>query len=140
MMHDRKSRDNEKRQPQIRHTHFGNFRPKLFFFFFVSFFFFFGYFFASSLPFLNHFFNSSYPNPFLYIMSSVNNTSNEAPKGATDAVLVQSEEMPADTPLIEGPDFNKVLSLSDLLATYKHMGFQASGLGKAIDIVEKMVS
>ena len=55
-------------------------------------------------------------------------------------MLVQSEEMPADTPLIEGPDFNKDLSLSDLLATYKHMGFQASGLGKAIDIVNKMVS
>jgi deoxyhypusine synthase len=73
-------------------------------------------------------------------MSSAQNNSVEAPKGATDAVLVQSEEMPADTPLIEGPDFNKVLSLSDLLATYKYMGFQASGLGKAIDIVEKMVS
>jgi hypothetical protein len=73
-------------------------------------------------------------------MSSAPNNTVEAPKGATDAVLVQSEEMPADTPLIEGPDFNKVLSLSDLLATYKYMGFQASGLGKAIDIVEKMVS
>lgn len=73
-------------------------------------------------------------------MSSAKNIPVEAPKGATDAVLVQSEEMPADTPLIEGPDFNKVLSLSDLLATYKYMGFQASGLGKAIDIVEKMVS
>jgi hypothetical protein len=102
------------------------FRTKTFFFFFHR-----------SLPNLFEF--QSFKS-FLYLMSSAHNNSVEVPKGATDAVLVQSEEMPADTPLIEGPDFNKVLSLSDLLATYKHMGFQASGLGKAIDIVEKMVS
>ncbi|CAO3683554.1 unnamed protein product [Umbelopsis vinacea] len=69
---------------------------------------------------------------------SAANVNEAAPKGATDAVLVQSEEMPEDTPLIEGPDFNKDLSLSELLASYKHMGFQASGLGKAIDIVNNM--
>jgi deoxyhypusine synthase len=71
---------------------------------------------------------------------SAANVNEAAPKGATDAVLVQSEEMPEGTPLIEGPDFNKDLSLSELLASYKHMGFQASGLGKAIDIVNNMVS
>lgn len=71
---------------------------------------------------------------------SANHSIEGAPKGATDAVLVQSEEMPADTPLITGPDFNKVLNLTQLLESYKLMGFQASGLGKAIDIVNKMVS
>ncbi|KAJ2962307.1 hypothetical protein NQZ79_g2544 [Umbelopsis isabellina] len=69
---------------------------------------------------------------------SANHGLEGAPKGATDAVLVQSEEMPADTPLITGPDFNKVLNLTQLLESYKLMGFQASGLGKAIDIVNKM--
>lgn len=68
------------------------------------------------------------------------NDSNERPAGAEAAVLLQSVEMPEDAVLIQGPDFNKKLSLSDLMASYRTMGFQASGLGEAIDIVEQMVS
>ncbi|KAJ8660492.1 deoxyhypusine synthase [Lichtheimia ornata] len=66
------------------------------------------------------------------------NESNERPTGAEAAVLLQSVEMPEDAVLIQGPDFNKKLSLSDLMASYRTMGFQASGLGEAIDIVEQM--
>ncbi|CDS02912.1 hypothetical protein LRAMOSA00314 [Lichtheimia ramosa] len=66
------------------------------------------------------------------------NNSNERPAGAEAAVLLQSVEMPEDAVLIQGPDFNKKLSLSDLMASYRTMGFQASGLGEAIDIVEQM--
>ncbi|CDH53681.1 deoxyhypusine synthase [Lichtheimia corymbifera JMRC:FSU:9682] len=66
------------------------------------------------------------------------NDSNERPAGAEAAVLLQSVEMPEDAVLIQGPDFNKKLSLSDLMASYRTMGFQASGLGEAIDIVEQM--
>ncbi|OZJ05572.1 putative deoxyhypusine synthase [Bifiguratus adelaidae] len=57
---------------------------------------------------------------------------------ATDAVLMQSVAMPADAVKIQGPDFNSPQSLSDLLTSYKTVGFQASALGKAIDIVNKM--
>lgn len=62
------------------------------------------------------------------------------PTGAEAAVLVKSVEMPADAVLIQGPDFNKRLSLSDLMASYRTMGFQASGLAEAIDIIENMAS
>ncbi|RUS18282.1 hypothetical protein BC937DRAFT_88959 [Endogone sp. FLAS-F59071] len=57
---------------------------------------------------------------------------------ATEAVLVQSVEMPADSIKVQGPDFNKDLSLHELLFSFSTMGFQASALGKAIDIVNKM--
>lgn len=81
---------------------------------------------------------------FLFSLSTTpdmaqSNNSNERPAGAEAAVLLQSVEMPEDAVLIQGPDFNKKLSLSDLMASYRTMGFQASGLGEAIDIVEQMV-
>ncbi|KAG0165253.1 hypothetical protein DFQ28_009049 [Apophysomyces sp. BC1034] len=59
---------------------------------------------------------------------------------AQAAVFVQSVEMPKDSVLVQGPDFNetKTLSLSELMSSYKTMGFQASSLGEAIDIVEDM--
>ncbi|RUS29995.1 DHS-like NAD/FAD-binding domain-containing protein [Jimgerdemannia flammicorona] len=58
---------------------------------------------------------------------------------ATEAVLVQSMEMPAGSIKVHGPDFNRDLSLHELLSSFNTMGFQASALGKAIDIVNKMV-
>lgn len=64
---------------------------------------------------------------------------NNRPTVAEAAVLLQSVEMPEDAVLVKGPDFNKQLSLTDLLGSYKTMGFQASSLGEAIEIVEKMV-
>ena len=68
-----------------------------------------------------------------------NNTENTQPTGALDAVFVQSEEMPEGSVLIQGPDFNKKLSLSDLLGAYKQIGYQGSSLGEAIEIVKEMV-
>jgi deoxyhypusine synthase len=67
-------------------------------------------------------------------------TNNNDPTGAQAAVFVESVEMPKDALLVEGPDFNKPLSLHDLLHSYKAMGFQASSLGEAMEIVEKMAS
>lgn len=87
-------------------------------------------------PLVSLFSLSSSPPPEM----AQSNESNERPTGAEAAVLLQSVEMPEDAVLIQGPDFNKKLSLSDLMASYRTMGFQASGLGEAIDIVEQMVS
>ena len=39
---------------------------------------------------------------------------------------------------IKGMDFNKELSLSEFIKSYKSIGFQASHLSKAIDIIKKM--
>ena len=71
---------------------------------------------------------------------SAQNVNSSAPNVAEAAVLLQSVEMPEDAVLIQGPDFNQKLSLSDLMGSYKSMGFQASGLGEAIDIIKEMVS
>lgn len=64
--------------------------------------------------------------------------------GSTSAahasVLTPSEALPADSVHIKGPDFNKPVDLFSLLEGYERIGFQATGLAKAIQVIEKMVS
>ena len=65
------------------------------------------------------------------------------PSEATNAVLVQSEEMPADAQKVEELDFNKLkgpVTADDLLQGMRHMGFQASSMCEAVRIINDMVS
>ncbi|KAG0344774.1 hypothetical protein BG004_004178 [Podila humilis] len=62
------------------------------------------------------------------------------PESTQAAVFVASTEMPKDSVVIKGPDFNKTLSLDALLSTYISSGFQASSMGKAIEIINEMRS
>ncbi|CEG79818.1 Putative Deoxyhypusine synthase [Rhizopus microsporus] len=62
----------------------------------------------------------------------------QQPTEALNAVFVESVDMPDDAVLIKGPDFNKKLSLSELLGAYKQIGYQGSSLGEAIDIIKEM--
>lgn len=65
------------------------------------------------------------------------------PSAATDAVLVQSEEMPADSQKVEELDFNKIkgpVTAEDLLLGMTNMGFQASSMCEAVRIINDMVS
>ena len=62
------------------------------------------------------------------------------PAGASAAVLKPSEPVPDVAVSVEGPNFDQDVSLSQLLNSYKRIGFQASSLAKAIEIVNKMVS
>ena len=55
------------------------------------------------------------------------------------AVLVPSEELPADAPTIRGYDFNQGCSLDGLLESMLRTGLQASALGQAINEVNRMV-
>ncbi len=64
---------------------------------------------------------------------------NAIPSGASAAVLMPSEPMPDFAVSVEGPNFEQEVSLKQLLESYKRIGFQANSLGKAIDIVNKMV-
>lgn len=73
-------------------------------------------------------------------MSSNGNNTASQPTGALDAVFVESVEMPEGSVLIQGPDFNKKLSLSELLGAYKQIGYQGSSLGEAMEIIKEMVS
>jgi deoxyhypusine synthase len=61
------------------------------------------------------------------------------PASAAAAVLVQSEPLSEDAIPIKGPDFTKPLSLTELLSSYQQIGFQASSLSTAVNIIQNMV-
>ena len=65
--------------------------------------------------------------------------SSNIPVGASTAVFHASELMPATALSVQGPNFDTRISLETLLASYERIGFQANSLGKAIDIVNRMV-
>lgn len=67
---------------------------------------------------------------------------NKLPGIATDAVLVKSEPVPEDFVEVKGIDYSKDsaynMRATDLIDSMKTMGFQASSLGKACDIINSM--
>jgi len=71
------------------------------------------------------------------------NVSGAPPSSVTDAVLVQSSEMPEGSQKVEELDFNKFagrpVTVDDLIIGMNHMGFQASSIGKAVRIINDMV-
>ena len=70
-------------------------------------------------------------------------------KTAAAAVLVQSEPMPADAIKVEGTDFTRLqkesvargsgITVDELLSSMATTGFQATSLGKAVEVIEQMV-
>lgn len=70
--------------------------------------------------------------------------SNASGSGSTSAahasVLTPSEALPSDSVHVKGPDMSRPLDLQALLESYERTGFQATALGKAVKIVEEMVS
>ncbi|KAL5488312.1 DYS1 [Sanghuangporus weigelae] len=65
-------------------------------------------------------------------------SSKNVPSGASAAVLQHSEPVPETAISVEGPNFEGALNLQDLLSSYERIGFQATSLGRAIQIVNKM--
>jgi deoxyhypusine synthase len=61
------------------------------------------------------------------------------PHGASAAVLKRSEPVPDEAVAVQGPNFDEHPTLETLLESYERIGFQANSLGKAINIVNKMV-
>ncbi|EAL18456.1 hypothetical protein CNBJ0980 [Cryptococcus deneoformans B-3501A] len=55
-------------------------------------------------------------------------------------VIFPSEEIPEDAIDVKGPDFNKPIDLEALLKSYETIGFQATGLARAIRVVDEMAS
>ncbi|KAG2077452.1 Deoxyhypusine synthase [Suillus decipiens] len=64
--------------------------------------------------------------------------STAVPAEASAAVLQPSEPVSDSAISVQGPDLEKNLSLQELLKSYERIGFQASSLGRAIDIVNRM--
>lgn len=77
-------------------------------------------------------------------MSSSDQDLNAPPKAATDAVLVPSDELPEGAQKVEEIDFNefkgKPITVDDIIHRMSNMGFQASSIGDAVKIIDKMVS
>ncbi|CAG8653030.1 16145_t:CDS:2 [Funneliformis caledonium] len=59
-------------------------------------------------------------------------------KTATTSVFLRSTPMPENAMTVKGPDFNHQLSLHELLDGYSRIGFQATSVGKAIELINKM--
>lgn len=55
------------------------------------------------------------------------------------SVLMPSEALPANAVHVKGPDLSNPITLEDLLRSYETIGFQATGLSRAIQVVEEMV-
>jgi deoxyhypusine synthase len=65
--------------------------------------------------------------------------SSSIPNGASAAILKHSEPVPDEAVAVQGPNFDERPTLETLLDSYERIGFQANSLGKAINIVNKMV-
>ena len=61
------------------------------------------------------------------------------PTAASAAVLQRSDPISDGAISVQGPNFDAPLSLLQFLQSYERIGFQANSLGRAIDIVNKMV-
>ena len=66
--------------------------------------------------------------------------SQEIPNIASEAVLVKSEPMPADSQKVIGYDFNQGVDHHALLKSYLTSGFQATNFGLAVEQINAMVS
>lgn len=52
---------------------------------------------------------------------------------------MKSAPVPDGAKLVEGPDYEAEQSLQGLLSAYETIGFQATGLSRAIEVINKMV-
>ncbi|KAG7571531.1 hypothetical protein FFLO_00547 [Filobasidium floriforme] len=65
-------------------------------------------------------------------------SSSQSQDAAHASVLMPSESIPDDATHIRGPNFDNAVNLQELLESYEKIGFQATGMAKAIKIVEQM--
>lgn len=74
-------------------------------------------------------------------MNNVNeNSTDNVPHLAKNAVLVHSSPLPADTPTVKGYDWNRGIDYHALLSSYKYSGFQARNFGLAVEEIQKMIA
>ena len=61
------------------------------------------------------------------------------PGSAAAAVLQPSEPIPSNAVAVQGPNFDERQTLQSFLQSYERIVFQANSLGRAINIVNRMV-
>lgn len=75
------------------------------------------------------------------VMSSDRETPTNVPKETSAAVLSGSDPLPDDMHIVRGYDFSdETVDYEKLLNSYLDSGFQATHFGRAVNIVNKMVS
>lgn len=62
-----------------------------------------------------------------------------APDVALNAVLVQSQELPAETPIVSGYNWENGTDYNKILESYAYSGFQATTFGQAVAEINKML-
>ncbi|XP_023954575.1 probable deoxyhypusine synthase [Bicyclus anynana] len=62
-----------------------------------------------------------------------------APDLAVNAVLVPSQELPAETPIVSGYDWENGTDYNKILESYTRSGFQATSFGRAVEEINKML-
>lgn len=67
-------------------------------------------------------------------------SSQDLPDNAASTILKPSDPVPEWMVPVEGPNFDEPMSLNKFLRSYERIGFQANSLGKAIEVVDRMVS
>lgn len=76
-------------------------------------------------------------------MASSDKTTAAAPNGATDAVLKPSDPVPEGSVPVAGLDFDKYagrdMTAAEMVENMASMGFQASSVGQAAQIINGMV-
>lgn len=71
--------------------------------------------------------------------SKIEKTKILAPDVAVSAVLQPSQELPAETPIVMGYDWEHGTDYNKILESYVHSGFQATNFGKAVEEINKML-
>uniref|UniRef100_A0A2A4JHM6 deoxyhypusine synthase n=1 Tax=Heliothis virescens TaxID=7102 RepID=A0A2A4JHM6_HELVI len=65
--------------------------------------------------------------------------SNLAPNVAVNAVLLPSQELPAETPIVSGYDWENGTDYNKILESFTRSGFQATNFGNAVQEINKML-
>lgn len=76
-------------------------------------------------------------------LPSVNGSAMVPPATATGAVLVASDPVPAGSQIVSGVDFNhhkRDITVTDLVSAMAAMGFQATAVADAVEIISEMVA
>ncbi|KAL0223661.1 hypothetical protein P9112_003051 [Eukaryota sp. TZLM1-RC] len=66
-------------------------------------------------------------------------SSSTAPSVAASAVLVQSDQLPEDSIPVKGYDWDQPFDINKLFESYLTSGFQATQLGKAINVINNLI-
>lgn len=69
-----------------------------------------------------------------------NGTGAAPPAEATASLFVPSAPVPDSYEQVRGPDFDQPQDVESLISAFGRVGFQASGVNKAVEIIEQMVS